>query len=338
MSLRIFTILAIAAGLGIGAAVVAPPASAQLTSDRVEEELDRTDTLIQRAREVVSGAISDRPREMLGVARDLQHEARQAFADGRLLQAATRTRAAQQAAGRAVDLATAEIRLLDQVRHLIARNDDLSARAREVVAASGDREATRLLEAGLEQLRRGQRAFHDHQFRAAVRLSLFGRDLVLRAVRAAEGEAGLDEARVRDDIARTDEFLRAANDAPREARRKLEEARRLQDRAEGALRDRHLTHARRLTLQARELVLDALRLENTVPDAADVTAHIERVEGRYRNVAGTISGARGREQRLLGEARDHLDEARQAAARDELRRALAEAQLANSLLDQIESR
>lgn len=326
-------------GLLVAGMVTTPVAHAQMTPERLERELDRNDELLARAAEVVARAISERPRQVLDIARNLQHDAREAFHGHHYVLATGKMRLARETTGRAVELATAELRLLDQVRHLIAENHDLSARARGVVSASGNPEAARLLDAGLELLQRGQRAFHDHEFRAAVRLSLFGRDLVLRAMRTVEGDAGLDESRVRDEIQRTADFLReaAGADGPASARR-FDEAGRLQARAEQELRGKRLAQARRLTLRARELVLDVLRDESQAPDASDVHTHIARVEARYERVAEALGRGKGRERRLLTEARNHLDAAQSAAAGDDPRRALAEAQLANSLLDQIESR
>jgi hypothetical protein len=336
-----------AAAVALSALAAIPEtAGAQAARDRVREELRRTDDIIERAAEVVHEAIGGRPAVVLAEARRLQASARDVFLEtdpGSLREAVLRTEQARRLALRAAEMTKAQRRLLDRVRQLIAESRDLVAKARETVAAAQSPESERLLEAAMNQLSRGQRAFHDHRFRESVRFTLFGRDLLLRAMRIADGERGLaDAARIEDELNRTDEFLREAGEWIEDdavARRQHDEAARLQEEARHQFRRDRLADARRLTLRAREVALEALRAGQDAPDRDEVTAVVERVNARIEEIR-TWRVERGESDalRLLAEAVAHVDKAKEALGADDLKRALAEAQLASSLLGQLESR
>jgi len=320
-------------------AAVVPVAEAQ---GRVEAELRRTDRILHEAQGVVAEALGDRPMEILQQAFRIQEEAWDSFRNGRYVEAGHRTGVARKGALRAIELAKAQRRLLDRVQQLHAENVDLVARARDAVRKSQKPEAARLFEAGKKQLERGERAFHHREYRPAVRHSLFGRDLLLRAIRVAEGGPALSLERVTEEVRRTDEFLREAEQSMEDRSASggaLADARRLQDEARSSLSARRLRNARQLTLRAREVTLEALRDDGAMPSQEDARALLERVAARYGDLRSEARGVDDAElARLFKQVEAHLDEGRHALRENDTRRAFVEAQLASTLLGRANDR
>jgi len=314
--------------------------------DRLERELEKTDEILRKAEVIVKEALGPLPKRLLREATDLQREAYSEFQQAPTLssqqRAVKQSLQARRLALRAIEITKAQRRLLERVRQLIAENRELVTRAREAVEQSASVEAERFLEAGLDQFARGQRAFHNREFRKAVRFTLLGRDLILRAIRVGEGGATLDLGRVRDDLHRTDQFLKEAKswvDDNRVARVRYAEAERLQEQARRHLRASRLRDARRFTLRARDAALDVLRAGQGDPDREGVESAIDRVAERLRELEpGLREGGAPQVDRLVTQARKHLEKARDALADGALKEALAEAQLAASLLRQAEDR
>jgi len=320
------------------------PVVAGAQNGRLEQEIQRTESVLQEAAQVVRHAVGARPGQLLEQASDLQLRAKDIALDPEsrpveLLQAGRFTLDARRLAIRAANLARSEIRLLDRVRNVLAENHDLLTRARDAVRRSGKPEADRLLEAGVQQLDRGQRAFDQGRYRQAVRFSLFGRDLVDRALRVAQGGDG-GVQRVREAVDRTEEFLREAHAALQDhaaARATYDEAERFQEEARRHLDAGRPEMARRLTQRAREAALDVLRHTLDRPEASDVTPALERVEARLQEIRPRAEASGDdRVRRFLGEADDHLQRARRASDDGEYRKALAEVLLASSLVTRAE--
>ncbi len=329
-----------------GLTFAAPVAWGQDIQARLGREIEMTDDIIEQAHEIVHEALGPLPRQILNEARELQRRAKDAFLSvdeaGNHKRAAALTIKARKLALRAIEITKAQRRLLERVRQLIAENRELVARARDLVAQSGSPEAERLLDAGLHQFSRGQRAFHNREFRQAVRLTLLGRDLVLRAIRIADGGGAVDRAAIRDELERTDQFLREAKswvDDDRVTRVRYEEAERLQEQARRHLRADRLREARRFTLNARDAAIKVLRVGSDAPQREDVVAAIDRVAGKLE-VLGPELRRSGESSvvRLVNQAERHLKKARDALADGAMKIALAETQLAASLLGQAEDR
>ncbi len=322
-------------------ALVTVPATAQPNADRLLAELRRTDEILMEARDVVTHALGPRPSNVLSLAAEMQDEAWSAFRNDSRVRAFSLTKEARRSAIRAVDITRSQLRLLDEVRVTLAANEDLVARIRDALTSAPNPEAERLMEAGLQQLSRGRRAFDDGLYRQAVRFALFGRDLLLRSLHAAQGDGRVDAARIETEIDRTEEFLRearlAVNDAPA-LDPMFDEARRLQDDARARLRDRQLEPARKLTLRARQRALDILRQEAGEPDADEVRAVIVRVTDRLTLLQAQLRESSDRNvEMLLERAASHVERGRRALQDGNPKQALAEAQLASSLLGQVES-
>jgi hypothetical protein len=152
-------------------------------------ELERTDQLIERVRDLLQeGGDSEAPR-LLRQAEDLQRSAREAEAGGRPVVAMAATRQAREVANHALDLVQGEVGA-DAVADAIAETESYLQRAAEVVAESADERAAELLEKAREHQSRAASALDEEQMRGALAETRVARSLAKRAMQLVEGAKG----------------------------------------------------------------------------------------------------------------------------------------------------
>lgn len=153
---------------------------------RVEEQLQRTRELLDRARDRLASCEATAPREMLHTAQEMQSRAEQAYRETRYLAALQLTMSARERALRAMRLCNASESIEETLAIALQRTDDVLSRAHEVVDA-GDHERARRLLANADSLQARARAEeHAGHMRLALRLTLQAREQATRAMRAAE--------------------------------------------------------------------------------------------------------------------------------------------------------
>jgi hypothetical protein len=151
---------------------------------RVEEQLQRTRELLDRARDRLAGCDVPIARDLLRTAHDMQARAEQAYRETRYLAALQLTMSARERALRALRLCHANESLQETVATAIQRTDEVLARAHEVVDANGSERARQLL-ANADSLQSRARAEADAgRFRLALRLTGQAREQANRALRA----------------------------------------------------------------------------------------------------------------------------------------------------------
>jgi hypothetical protein len=314
-------------------------ASAQGNRDgeRLRRELEKTDEVMSRARDIVRDAMSARGRQMLEAAQDVQRNAWQAFHGRRERLAFDLTMRARDEALRAIRFSESEFRAVERIRNLLDSTSDLVGEASAVVPQSGDQEAIRLFDAGRLQLTRAHEAFRDRRFRQALTLTLTSRDLLLRALRLAEDSPAASPDRLREVIERTEALAREADAAgaadDRRARELLEQGNRQLDQAREAARDGRPRLAFQRAMAARERFLDVLRLSERSLGKAEVAAEVEATGRLLADEGPRIrsSGVRAAVD-LLDAALARQATAEDHLARERLRPALAETKISESLV------
>jgi hypothetical protein len=317
----------------LGLVLLAPrPAAAQGNApDRLEEELRRTDEVLEQAAALVRESDSARARELLEQARGIQAAARGHYRGERYLLAGKLTLEARALAGRAATLAREDASLLERAQREMDRASRELARAREQVGPSSS--SARLLEEADALLDRARATFGERHYQAALRLAVAAQRLAGQAV-ALDGGQGWRLAR---ELERTDHALErveplVAASGREEVARLLDQAREMQGRAWEAFRSGRSREALALTREARAL---ANRLRGSLGAADDPTA----VEDALRETQVILERA-GEEIRpsgdaaaigLLERAADHQARARAALERGDVRRALAQTRVARSL-------
>ena len=152
---------------------------------RVDEQLQRTRELLDRARDRLANCTVPMARDLLRVALDMQARAEMSYRETRYLAALQLTMSARERAHRALQLCNATESLEESVGAALQRTDEVLAHAHEIVDPSGNDRARRLLSnADSLQARAHAEADAGH-LRLALRLTREAREQAVRAERAA---------------------------------------------------------------------------------------------------------------------------------------------------------
>ncbi|MEK7330769.1 MAG: hypothetical protein AAB290_05910 [Candidatus Eisenbacteria bacterium] len=252
----------IAALAVVALAAIGGPVAAQ-TRDDVLIAIERTDDVIARARDVVSGSDNQQAQDELGFAIRLQANARTEFAAAHYLLALDLTRRARLRADRAIALVTG-LPDPDRVMAQLERTRELLDRARERIEECDLDRARAMLRAALEMQVRAEASWRDGRYLAALQLTMSARERALRALRLCNLEDNLRDAAERA-LMRTDELISRARDVVAEhdgdqARQALNRAVELQAEAWSQFRADHVEASLRLTQSARTFAHRAIRL------------------------------------------------------------------------------
>ena len=158
--------------------------------DRLQRELERTDRLIERAREAIGD--SDLPEAIRALERatNLQQDAWAAFRAEKFRVALAATREARNLAAYVLKLVRGPVST-EQVQRALSETDRLLDRATEIVAGGGDEAAVRLLERAREHQAEAKRLISDDQIRAALAKTRVAAGLARRAINIVERGSGL---------------------------------------------------------------------------------------------------------------------------------------------------
>jgi len=152
---------------------------------RVQDQLQRTQEILDRARDRLASCEIPGAREMLRTAVDMQRRAEDAYRETRYLGALQLTMSARERALRAQEMCKASESLEESVTNALQRTDELLARAREVVENRGSEKARRLFENAQSLQTRARSEADASHARAALRLTRMAREQADRAVREA---------------------------------------------------------------------------------------------------------------------------------------------------------
>lgn len=316
-------------------------AAAQPQTHDIKAELERTDRILERAKEKVRISITSNAGDLLARAISLQ---KQAWRDVRtpseasLRNALSLTIRARDLAARAVEAAEIEIKAHETTRDLIESVRDLIDQAVTEVRESSDEQAGQLLQAGINQLQKAREAYLAHEYRKAISLATTARDLIQRAMTQARSVSPGRSREVEGELDRTnsllDEVKAALDRSPSsKAERLYDDAKRLQRQAVMRHREGRDRLALQLTSQARQAAKDALVLTSQDPDREDVQRAISAVGRLISSLSSAIAESDSEDaKRLLNSARQRHAEASEQLERGNYKRALEIARLADGLL------
>ena len=241
---------------------IGAPAAAQ-TRDDVQLAIERTDDLIARAQDIVTGTENLQAQAELSFAVRLQADAKAEFGAGHYVLALDLTRRARLHADKAIAIVKG-LPDPDRVLVQLERTRELLDRARERVEECDRDRARALLRAAFEMQARAEASARDGRYLAALQLTMSARERALRALRICKLEDNLREAAERA-LTRTDELISRARETLEEhdadpARQALNRARELEAEAWVQFRADHLEASLRLTQSARTFAHRAIRL------------------------------------------------------------------------------
>lgn len=310
-------------------------------SNQIERELERTDLILDRARDQVGVSITSHAEDLLRQARDLQQKAWGAFrreSASYQRQALELTLKARDLAQRAIETAELEAQAYEKTRDLVESTKDLIETANLEIRDSGDAQAIRLLEGGIWQLQKAREAYRSREYRQAIRLAGAAHDLVERALQRARSAPASGRLQIESALEQTgsllDEVRERLGRSPRPKAEKLfEQATALQTRAWRHFRDNRDDLAVRLAKQARQFATDALLLLTQDLDRRDVEQALGRIDRTIRDLTPKIraSGSE-RAERLLSSARERYQEGMGQMQRGRYAKALESARLADGFL------
>gem|GEM_PF-1482791 len=153
-------------------------------SGRAEMELQRTDSILERARPLVNEAGDDEAQLLFDRAVEIQARATDAFRAGELRAVFPRTREARTLAHRALARVRGPIGSA-RVQEEIARTDEVLSRAAESVERTGKPEVERLLASARTHQDRARQLLEKEQFRPSLAQTIVARRLALRAASMA---------------------------------------------------------------------------------------------------------------------------------------------------------
>jgi hypothetical protein len=305
-------------------------------TDRVGDELLRTDELLRRATEVVRESQSQRAQELVDQATTVQLEAWDRFRAGRAVLAGQLTLQARALAVRSITLARED----SSLRNRAAREGEKAERAwqaaREQLSDRPSTQAIRLLDEARSQMERGRLQFQEQHYEAALRLAVSAQSLIRQALGSGTGgsSGALSIAR---ELERTDRLIDRVSEPVREsanaeAIRLLARAVEVQASARADERAGRPRVALAGTKEARVLAGRAHALVRGPIDTGSVEktlAETDRILAQARDVIRDAGDERA--FKLLEKAMEHQARALEHFREKEPRRALAETRVARSL-------
>ncbi len=313
--------------LVVSAAEVA--AQADLQADRLRAELERTDEVIDRAKEAVRSTNVPAAALALQEAIDLQQGAWGAYRNRRMLMASRGTMQARELAKQAL----VRCRVTEQGESVVLSRLELAAellqRAGEVVGDGQTERLSALYSAAKDNLNRAWEFYRSHRYRPALKLAnqvnKAAREMLdignRHARRAGEFER-LSET-VSENLQKLQEsFVGCTSD---EARQLSQQAEKRFDLARALANEGEVEQAMRSLQDARRLAVEASRLCN---DGESLRSRHRRLTGEADRLAESVPPGEAAARELLDRvynqlrlAEDSLDEDRTEAAAAALRAA-----------------
>ena len=150
-------------------------------SDRevLRNAMDRTDEVIQKAKEIVGRSNSERAKSLLGAALSLQKRA-MSLAEmaytydnlARAIQAGKYTLSAREKAKQAIVVARQAVENEDYIRRRLERTNELISRAEEKVGADAPENIKLLLDTAREKQQRAMELFRNRRFKMSLQLTM----------------------------------------------------------------------------------------------------------------------------------------------------------------------
>ena len=334
------------AGLAFVVAFFAIVASASgQNRDDVQAQLEKTDNLLESARDIVREAGSDRGQAGLKAAEELQAQAWDAYHRGRLGMALRLTERARDEIYRALGSIRQSEDNENEVERQLERTDMILGEARDRLGPGRARMPQHRLDAAFNLQRRAWDLFRERRLRPALKLTLQAREAILRL---GGGPFGGGPGFPDDPRALEAQFERLTEAAERAGERVAQSendaAKDLWERAvenlkkaEEALNAGDGPRAERLLQQTREQLERAVRLVLREVRTDEVEVLIVAATERWELLQSAVNEAAEDQLRDWHEmAAGNLERARQALSEGKSQRALVETRRAVELLDKID--
>jgi hypothetical protein len=314
--------------------ICAATAAVAQDRDRLIKEVETTQRILERAREVAQASGSPRALEPLTIASRLQEQAIQLSQSDRprdWAQALERTLQARKLAQQAMSVAAQQAQLEKRAQQEIDRLERLLDQIADHANTAPSDRALQLMEMAQRRLLQARQAFHERHFEEAMNLAHDVRRLLENLVpdqpaqrfdRMFENTQRLLERA--QEVAATSDNTQAQSLVQR-AQQQFESAQQAHADGRPEAAFRHLT-------QARDLAMRSLRLDEGPVNVERLDQLLGETNRYIEQVATRVSESSSSEARtLLDNARRRMDRALSYRHEEKLREALAEARVARNL-------
>jgi HEPN domain-containing protein len=318
--------------LALASVALGPTTSHAQETDRLITELEITDRILERARAVVEESGNERAVHELRFAFHLQAQAWNNVREASVIDARRSvelTGRARQLARRAVNIASQQAHLEQRALLLLEQLERALEQAAARISDVPTERAERLLGLATRRLEKARESFQEQHFREAVNMA---QETLKLLQNLDQPTPARHLERMFDNTRRLLERVDDETGDDDQVARLVEQARRMIEQAEDSFQNGQPFAAEQRLQQARELLLNALRRNQTSLDAASVDLLLEETAAFVQGVAAQVRDAESSEATTLIEnALRHLDRARELRAAGRLRQALEEARVARNL-------
>lgn len=305
--------------------------------EEVKKELDRTDAVIEKAREAVRESRNSKAQNLLEIAINLQKKAKEAFADGRFALAIRLTLQAREKAFEAIGITKRSEENENLVLKALERTDQIIATAKEKVNLTDHPRASSLLEVAIRNQERAKEFYREHNLKLALKLTLKARESAQKSMDWAGLKDDLDRF-ARRELERTDKLIEKTSSIIREsndtkAKDFFDKGVDWQEKAWDLFKQNRFKAAIQNTQKAREFVLKALKIleENVTPKMVEKA--IQRNDELINQVGPQIRDSGNKEAiQLFEEGLSHQEKAKDYLEDGKLKAALAQAKVADRLI------
>jgi hypothetical protein len=312
-------------------------AEAQTKRD-AERELEKTVTVIERAKEAVSESRNLKAENLLAMAVALQGRAKENFYGKRYGMALSLTLNARKKAYEAIGFTKKDEENENLVWKAIERTDQIIDRAKEVAGGQDKGRISSLLEMASRNQQNAKELFREHRLRAALKLTLQAQEMAQRVLNLA-GRGRRSDRVAQKELEITDRLIEKASVVIQESRiekaeQLLDQARDSQEKARDMFNQKRFGKAAKSTQKAQELTHEALRLVEEEISPHMVKSAINQNERLIEEGVEMMKTSTNQQVRSTFEkGLSHQDQAKEYYDQGKFKAALAEAKVALRLLN-----
>lgn len=328
-----FLILLIVAGIIF---CLTDQAFTQVRAD-VEKELDRTDKVIQRAKEAVVESRNPKAENLLKLAMDLQVRAKESCRNERFGLTAKLTLRAREKAFEAIGITKRAEENENLILKAIERTDQIIAKAKEKVSLIDNPRASSLFESATRNQQRAKELYHEHRLKVALKFTIKARESAKKAIELANRN-NRQERFARRQLKMTDKLIDKTSHIVKESGnpKALDFFDKGVERQEGAwhlFQQKRFAPAAKNTQKAREFVLKALKILEESPTPKVVQHAIERNQDLIDELGSQIRTSGNQEAiNLFEDGLSHQQKAKEYLTDDQSKSALTQAKVARRLI------
>lgn len=300
------------------------PLSAQISPSNIERELEKTDRLLERARQTVEESGSLQGHQYLEKAFNLQQRARDNYRQRRYRNSYRLTTQARELAAKAVGFVRQNSENREMVKRELEKTDEILSTAHNQLGLSASAsQAQTLLENAYTTQKKAHEMFTRNRQRMALTATLRARDLV---------NLSLDQVREKNRIAReldkTDQYIEKARTAMAESNLEeippvVQKAIRAQEEAKILYKRGNFKLSLKQTLTAREIIANALKQYERSMRKETFQRTVDDLEKRYYELSEIQSEFPNQfAEKLLQQAYDEYIRARELFQENKTERAV----------------